>query len=562
MASAPQDDPAAPAVYGTVERARDLVLALLFALGLAAPSMASWMGWGGADATSEKRVLAPFPSLRPEPEAATEGEAPAQPQLGDWIDSLSAFPKGYETWFDDHFAYRSELIHWHHRLYVQGAGVSPRTDVVMGKEGWLFTNASDQEQAALDQVRGLFPFTEEQLREWQDFLEECRDWFEDRGVPYHLTIAPSKPSIHPEYLPDGIEVRNPVTRLDQLRDWLEATPQRDGRPGVSFVDLRPALLGAKAQYAPLYRRTDTHWNGLGALIATAALVDALRPAFPSLPALSPEQFEISRVPSTGGDLAANLSLAHVLEDELALLRERVPVTLERQVEGLAPVRIPSTAVGLEQNLAEERQRPFRMVQPGVDLPRLLMFRDSYASNLVPFLARAFSSSSYYWQYRIHDPAIMALERPDVVVQEIGERVLMRNVSMPRNEVFLRADLEHLRAFRASDRVLGSARPVLEEADRAVVTLPLDELPAGLAAIVRVAGDFPQGARVTIRLFKRNAAHKGWVLADRETIPWKDVVYARAKRPDASQRIEVTLEGQGARDVTVELRAVPRRPEDA
>ncbi|MFT5291507.1 MAG: alginate O-acetyltransferase complex protein AlgJ, partial [Planctomycetota bacterium] len=467
-------EPALERAQSAIERLRDGLLILGFALGLAFPLVAQLAGWGAADSSSEKRVLTEFPALAPDDELRASVAAAHGSDWDAWSESLQRWPKLYETWFDDHFAYRTELIRLHHRGYVLGLGVSPRADIVIGKQGWLFTNASDQEQAALDQVRGLFPFNQAQLLEWQRFLEECRDWFADRGVSYYLTIAPSKPTIHPEFLPPGLSSKDPVTRLDQLLEWLAATEARDGYPGVPMVDLRPDLLAAKESLGGLYRRTDTHWNAAGAMIASAALVERLREAVPGLLPIDSADFTFERVPAGGGDLAAILNLADLLSDEIVRSTARTPIEFTRELEGMVPVRIPDTALGAEENLAEERQRPFRLVQNRTDLPRLLMFRDSYGSQLVPFLARAFSTSSFYWQYRIHDPAIMALERPDVVVQEIGERVLMRNVGLPRNEQFMVQDLGHMRTYRASEFHVDSA--TAEAPGSTTLTLSLADLP--------------------------------------------------------------------------------------
>jgi hypothetical protein len=75
------------------------------------------------------------------------------------------------------------------------------------------------------------------------------------------------------------------------------------------VDLRPPLLAANA---PTYRRTDTHWNKLGALIAYNAVVRALgKPEWTIDPARALRGFE--SVP--GGDLARLLAISADVTDE-------------------------------------------------------------------------------------------------------------------------------------------------------------------------------------------------------------------------------------------------------
>jgi hypothetical protein len=60
--------------------------------------------------------------------------------------------------------------------------------------------------------------------------------------------------------------------------------------------------------------------------------------------------------------------------------------------------------------------------PGSPLPRAVVFRDSFASRLVPFLSEHFSRAVYLWQNDF-DPEIVEKEHPDVVIQEIVSRHL-------------------------------------------------------------------------------------------------------------------------------------------
>ena len=51
-----------------------------------------------------------------------------------------------------------------------------------------------------------------------------------------------------------------------------------------------------------------------------------------------------------------------------------------------------------------------------------MFRDSFASRLVPFLSEHFSRAVYLWQNDF-DAEVIEQEHPDVVIQEIVSRHL-------------------------------------------------------------------------------------------------------------------------------------------
>ena len=60
---------------------------------------------------------------------------------------------------------------------------------------------------------------------------------------------------------------------------------------------------------------------------------------------------------------------------------------------------------------------------GMDWPRAVMFRDSFATWLIPFLVDHFRRITFSWQYTF-DRELVEKEHPDVVIQEMVERVLM------------------------------------------------------------------------------------------------------------------------------------------
>ena len=63
------------------------------------------------------------------------------------------------------------------------------------------------------------------------------------------------------------------------------------------------------------------------------------------------------------------------------------------------------------------------------LPRAVIFRDSFASRLVPFLSEHFSRAVYLWQNDFDAGAVLQ-EHPDVVIQEIVGRHLYNFIPSP------------------------------------------------------------------------------------------------------------------------------------
>ena len=62
------------------------------------------------------------------------------------------------------------------------------------------------------------------------------------------------------------------------------------------------------------------------------------------------------------------------------------------------------------------------VRPDAALPRAVLFRDSFAAHLIPFLAEHFERMLCIWD-RNFDPAIVEHRTPRVVIQEFVERAL-------------------------------------------------------------------------------------------------------------------------------------------
>ncbi len=354
------------------------LVALFLAL-ILLPLGANLAGVDGADPLAENREMAAFPELRPT-----------------W-ESLAAYPGGLAAWFEDHFAFRSTLVRWYGESRYFVLGVSPATSVVRGRDGWLF-----YADAGMADYTREDPLTPEQVAEWRDTLVRSRNWLAERGVAYAFTLAPDKHVLYPEQVPATIRPLPHPYRMDQVFEAL-----RDS--GVAAVDVRPALLAAKAQER-IFEKTDTHWNERGAFAAYRELVEAIRRQVPAVPpAWSRDDFEPVSVEVAGMDLAGMIGLTHVLREEQLRLVPRRP-RLARTVE--PPGVDPSASRG-------------RLVTeiPGSTLPRALVFRDSCFSRLAPFVSEHFSRVVYLWQHNF-DSTDVERERPDVVIHEIVGRHLV------------------------------------------------------------------------------------------------------------------------------------------
>jgi hypothetical protein len=368
----------------------NIVLIIVFAGLLWLPTLDVFFQFDHTPAFNEKRVLAPFPDF----------------ELGPGC--LKKFIRGFESYFNDHFGFRNQLIFWHVKWTHDIFRNSTVPKVLIGKDGWLFW-AGDQ---MAENYRGIDRFTPQELRDWQTLLERRRDWLARYGIKYIFVVAPDKQSIYPEYLPDWLTKVRPESKLDQFFAYMRANST------VDVLDLRPVLRDAK-KIAPTYFRNDAHWNLFGGFIATEEIIQVISRRQPELKPLSIDSFEIESTTRTGGDLAMFLGLKEMTDDKAILVKPKSDLPVLEMSEQL-----------------EERQGKFFTKNPNAH-GNAMIFRDSFAYFLEPFLGYHFAKVSYIWRYELN-PVWIEADNPVVVISEMVERNF--NVRHPK-ELMTRENLK-------------------------------------------------------------------------------------------------------------------------
>jgi alginate O-acetyltransferase complex protein AlgJ len=357
------------------------LLVLLFLIVIGLPLGANIAGRDGADPQAENRELAAAPHYH----------------SADFGLGIADYGLQISAWFEDHFGFRSTLVRWYGESRYFWLGVSPSAAVIAGRDGWLFYG----DDGGAEDYANETPLSAPELADWRETLVRTETWLHARSIAFIFTIAPDKPVIYPEEFPSSIRRIRETSRMDQVEQILAPT-------AVPVVDVRPALRAAKA-IERVYFLTDTHWNNRGAFVAYQQIIDAVRRQAPAVPpAWTRADFEPAERLIDGQDLARMIGLMRVLHETDLYLRPRRP-RLARVIEP------PGAEASAEEG---------RLVTeiPGSTLPRAVIFRDSFASALAPFLSEHFSRAVYLWQNDFDADAV-SKERPDVVIQEIVGRHL-------------------------------------------------------------------------------------------------------------------------------------------
>jgi len=312
------------------------------------------------------------------------------------LKDVTSFPDQYESYFNDHFGFRNLFIQLNNRLRLDIFDVSGSPKVVAGNDGWLYYTG----EQVIDDYRGVNHFTPENLRQWQEVLETKQRWLASQGIDYLFLVAPNKASVYPEYLPEGILRVNNSSPLDQLVTYLNQHSK------VKVLDLREPLREQKKK-GLLFHHTDTHWTSLGAFFAYERISDQLVSSFSQVKPISLDDLNINIQMRNGGDLAKMLGLQ-------IKLKEEVP-----------KVNLRNSQAKISGKVGEARDS-FIMETPDKQLPRAVMFRDSFATALVPFLSENFSHIKYIWKRWSRNTPIEQIiveTEPDIVIEEVVERYI-------------------------------------------------------------------------------------------------------------------------------------------
>ncbi len=326
------------------------------------------------------------------------------------------YPELYSTYTKDNYSFRNFFAFMHALLKSKVFHVSPLPDdVILGKKGWFF----DNEINVIRDFRKLQPQNPDLLFVASQILMQRKNWLAKRHIKFYILIPPNKNRIYPELMPDAYtEMKGQgVNYLDLMRDHLQRNAD------VTLIDPTPALLLAKNKN-DVYYSTDTHWNLYGGFIGYRALIDVIKKDFPLLKPVEENEFHTESFFNSEGDLAKMCGLQDVYKrKEYALNFNDTSKHLKNPESSSIDMHYVNNDRVDSSNL------------------KLVMFRDSYANYLIPFLNLHFKEANYIWSYEFLDQVIES-EKPDVVIFESLQRFMSYALTIPNSERVVHDTLQH------------------------------------------------------------------------------------------------------------------------
>lgn len=294
------------------------------------------------------------------------------------------FFREFDTWFSEHFALRAQFVTARSKMLSKVLHTSSDADVILGSDEMLYytPTADDYLHTAL--------LSDTAIKNIAHNVLLLREYCEANGADFVFTMAPDKPTIYPESMPKNYIPATTPNNTERLEAELEGEDV--------YCDLIATLQTVRESITePVYYKTDSHWNAIGALAARNALVNMLpdngrRGIFDSV--------TWNKRPDHEGDLAQMLYPGDVPPDYAYYPDYDFTYAAQGAYMGPDDFIIDTVCDGAD--------------------GALLMFRDSFGEALIPFMAETFGRAKFS---RLLPYDLTAAGDYDAVVIEMGERNL-------------------------------------------------------------------------------------------------------------------------------------------
>lgn len=284
-------------------------------------------------------------------------------------------------YFEDHFAFRQELVTINSFLRGNVLRESTTQQVIVGKNDWLYYGGT------LNDYQGKNLMSQREIHMLSHNIKLIQQYVESQGSRFVLTVVPNKNSLYNENMPYYYQKGNE----SNLKNIVEPFKEE----GINYLDLYEIF---KEKEEILYFQRDSHWNNKGALLAYNALMNYL-----------------------GKDHETYLN---------------VPYDVEMSHEGDLDKMLYPLATTLEKEYVYDKEWNYEYINDVKDNMEewietesegkeevLLMFRDSFGESLLPFVAEEMGKA-YFSRLVPYNLTQVEQYNPNYVVIEKVERNLM------------------------------------------------------------------------------------------------------------------------------------------
>ncbi len=293
------------------------------------------------------------------------------------------FGRNFNDWFNDRFYLRNNFIASNDLKLLLSKNWKTK-DVIKGKEDWLFLGWNN----AVNSYSNKMPLSDDELLKIYKYLNNINNRCKAHKIKFYVFIAPDKSTIYEEFYADSIKKVSKVSKTEQLIDYMNKNSD------IKIIYPKNKLLEAKNKNI-IYWKTDTHWNELGAYFGYIELIETIQKDFSSIKTYKIKNYEEKEY---NGDLY-----------------KMAPKFLRKEDKTLYKTPIVNNDFC---KFPKDESKEAVICYNPLGEKNLLMFRDSFAISLIPYLSHSFKNSKFIW-----DDNVNLSDDTDIVVLEIIERNL-------------------------------------------------------------------------------------------------------------------------------------------
>jgi len=266
-------------------------------------------------------------------------------------------------------------------------------DRVFGRINWIKFKNKIELTLGKTEISGVFITDERMVQAWKDYdakavsknLDAMNQFAERHDVPVYFMLAPTSQEIYRSTLPDGAPAGSQKDFIKYCYDYLS---------DITPIDVLPVLDENSERY--IYYRTDHHWTSLGAYIAYSSAAPAM-----GFTPLDMGRFNIEHASSSfQGTLYSKTLNSNITSDiiDIYTLSEGEPEVTVKVDGGNSNDEYQSLYFREYIDAKDKYSTYLGIIAPVVEIKpvsggsgkRLLIFKDSYAHCLIPFLAKNYS----------------------------------------------------------------------------------------------------------------------------------------------------------------------------
>jgi len=335
---------------------------IIFLLILIIPSLGMAV-FGPSDPENDEQ--AGFPSI-----VSEEGEINLQylQQAGDW--------------FESRFAFRKQMVTAYSLVLGNVFDTSSIPGVVTGTNGWLYyaDTIPDYQRTSI--------MTGRQLHNAVRHVYLVNEYCENNDIEFFLVIAPDKNTLYPEQMPYYYPAGEGDSNMFLLMQALEIERIPHSNLWMTFEE----------EEGTFYFARDSHWNNMGAAMAAHEILSSIGVDHTNYRMMP---YSIERIHQ--GDLEQMIYPGAVRPEEDYVFDTPPVFTYDAPVQSNFDFRIQTTGTGTED---------------------LLMYRDSFGSSLLPFMAEPFDNALFSRSNACQINDLLSVN-PDVLIIEKAERFIFQ-----------------------------------------------------------------------------------------------------------------------------------------